>query len=52
MLWNVGHFIPDKQYNMLELRYAMEEGADDSEFSQVREAYEAIQATKRISLKI
>jgi hypothetical protein len=41
-----------KQYNMLEFRYAMEEGADDSDFSQVREVYEAIQATKRISLKL
>ncbi len=32
--------------------FVMEEGADNSEFSQVREVYEAIQATKRISLKL
>ena len=41
-----------QQYNMLEFTYAMEEGGDDSDMSQVREVYEAIQATKRISLKL
>ena len=41
-----------QQYNMLEFTYAMEEGGDDSDMSQVREVYEAIQATKRISLRL
>ena len=41
-----------EQYRMLEFTYAMEEGGDDSDMSQVREVYEAIQATKRISLRL
>jgi hypothetical protein len=41
-----------EQYRMLEFTYAMEQGGDDSDMSQVREVYEAIQATKRISLRL
>ncbi len=41
-----------QQYRMLEFTYAMEQGGDDSDMSQVREVYEAIQATKRISLRL